>query len=107
MADAAPKKRKPRNRDLGDAEVFGDFTPRRNPAAVKSYAFSLYGLVPVLGLILGPIAIVLGILGHRRHRRDPSIKGRNFAAAGIIIGSLTVVTNVAGIACIGHGMGWW
>lgn len=100
-----PPGRNRRNRDAN--EVFGDFTPRRNPAALYSYRCSLYGLAPIAALVLGPIAIGLGMLGLSRHKRDPGIKGRNFAAAGIILGSLSLATNVAGIACIGHGLGWW
>jgi hypothetical protein len=111
MADAhgtQPKKRRPRSRDLAAAgEVFGDFTPWRNPAAVYSYVASLFGLVPIAGLVLGPIAIALGVIGRIRLHRQPEVRGGNFAGAGIILGSIDSVLNAVGIAMITHGLGWW
>lgn len=103
-----PKKRRPRSRDLAAAgEVFGDFTPWRNRPAVYSYVVSLYGLVPLLGLVLGPVAVLLGILGWRRYRKQPDVRGSNFAGAGIVLGLIGLTFNLAGIAMIAHGMGWW
>jgi hypothetical protein len=110
MADASPstKKRRPRSRDLAAAgEVFGDFTPWRNPAAVYSYAVSLVALLPIVGLVLGPIAILLGFVGWIKRRRDPSVRGGNFATAGIVIGLIALLFNAVGTACITHGFGWW
>jgi hypothetical protein len=105
---AQPKKPRPRSRDLAAAgDVFGDFTPWRNPPAVYSYVTSLFGLVPIAGLVLGPIAIALGVIGRVRLRRQPDIRGGNFAGAGIILGSIDSVTNAVGIAMITHGFGWW
>jgi hypothetical protein len=106
--DAAPRKRRPRSRDLAAAgEVFGDFTPWRNPSAVYSYVTSLIGLTPILGLILGPLAVALGFRGRAQLRRNPDVRGGNFAAAGMILGSIDFFFNLAGLACLGHGLGWW
>lgn len=103
-----PKKRRPRSRDLAAAgEVFGDFTPWRNPASVYAYVVSLVALIPFLGLVLGPIAILLGVIGWIKRRRDPTIRGGNFATAGIVLGSIALVFNAVGTACITHGLGWW
>lgn len=107
-ANQPPKKRRPRSRDLAAAgEVFGDFTPWRNRPAVYSYMVSLYGLVPFAGLILGPIAILLGIVGWVKFRKQPDIRGGNFAGAGIVLGTIDIVFSLAGLALIAHGMGWW
>jgi Domain of unknown function (DUF4190) len=104
----APKPRRPRRRDrVVEGEVFGSFTPWKNPAAVYSYACSLAGLLPILGLAFGPAAVALGVAAWVRLRRDPEVKGLSFARAGIVLGALDFVVNVAGVACIGIGMGWW
>jgi hypothetical protein len=86
---------------------FGSFTPWKNPAAVYAYAVSLAALTPVVGLALGPVAIVLGLVGLWRRRRRPEVLGTNFALAGIILGALNTLLNAAGVWCIGHGLGWW
>jgi hypothetical protein len=101
-----PKPRRPR-RPRVEMEVFGSFTPWKNPAAVYSYGVALAALTPVLGLVLGPIAVGLGIVGLIRRRRRPEVQGANFAVAGIFLGSLNTVLNAAGVWCIGRGMGWW
>jgi hypothetical protein len=100
-APAAAKPRRPRRRELLDENgVFGSFTPWKNPAAVYSYAVALAGITPVLGLVLGPAAIVLGLVGSARLRRNPEIKGLSFIRAGIVLGTLDFVVNVAGVTCI-------
>jgi len=107
-ANQPPKKRRPRSRNpAGTGDVFGDFTPRRNPLAVRSYVTALYGLTPLLGLVLGLVAIVLGLIGLKRQRLDPDVGGANFATAGIVIGSIDLIFNIAGIACLTRGFGWW
>jgi hypothetical protein len=88
-------------------DVFGSFTPWKNPAAVYSYVVSLVALIPILGLLLGPIAIGFGVIGLISRRRRPEIKGGNFAVAGMIFGSLNTLLNAAGIWCLGRGFGWW
>ena len=98
---APAKPRRPRRRELLDeGGVFGSFTPWKNPAAVYSYAVGLAGMTPVLGLLLGPAAIVLGLVGHARLRRNPEIKGLSFIRAGIVLGTLDLIVNVAGVTCI-------
>src|SRR5437870_4183271 len=91
-----PKPRRPRRRELIDeGGVFGSFTPWKNPAAVYAYAVALAGMTPILGLVLGPAAIVFGLVGRARLRRNPEIKGLGFIHAGIAIGTLDFVVNVA------------
>jgi hypothetical protein len=101
-----PKPRRPR-RPRDESEVFGDFTPWKNPAAVYAYYVSLAALVPVLGLILGPIAILLGLFGYLRYRWRPDVVGANFAVAALILGTLNTLFNALGGWCVGRGLGWW
>ena len=62
-------------------------------------------MTPVLGLVLGPAAIVLGLVGQGRLRRNPEIKGLSFSRAGIVLGTLDFIVNVAGVTCIAIGLG--
>ena len=100
-------KRRPRRHNPAAGDVFGDFTPRRNPAAVYAYRVAMVGLIPLLGIVLGPAAIALGVLARIRRRRQPEIEGVNFANAAIVIGMFDLVFNAAGIACLMRGLGWW
>jgi hypothetical protein len=44
--------------------------------ALGAYYCGVFGLIPILGIILAPIAIVLGILGLRYSRRNPKARGQ-------------------------------
>src|SRR5207245_8945408 len=100
-ASPAAKPRRPRRRErLDEGGVFGSFTPWKNPPAVYAYAVALAGMTPVLGLVLGPAAVVLGLIGQARLRRDREIKGLSFISAGIILGTLEFVVTVAGVTFI-------
>lgn len=101
-----PKPRRPR-RPRDEMEVFGKFIPWKNPAAVYSYGVSIAALTPVLGLVLGPVAVVLGVAGLIRVRRRPETLGKNFAVAGLLVGSLSTLFNAAGVWCVGRGLEWW
>ncbi len=101
-----PKPRKPR-RPRDESEVFGSFVPWKNPTAVYSYGVGLAALTPVLGLVLGPIAILLGLIGFVHRRLRPKVHGTNFAVAGIVLGLLNTLFNSLGIWCVGRGVGWW
>jgi hypothetical protein len=103
----APRPRRPRRRDIvEEGGVFGSFTPWKNPPAVYAYTVALIGMTPVLGLVLGPVAVGFGLAGLVRFRRDPEVKGASFVRAGIVIGALDFVVNAAGLACIAKGLGW-
>jgi hypothetical protein len=101
-----PKPRKPR-RPRVESEVFGSFTPWKNPTAVYGYGIAIAALTPGLGLALGPIAVVLGAIGLIHRRLRPKVHGTNFAVAAMIVGTLNTVFNAAGLWCIGRGMHWW
>ncbi len=62
--------------------------PYKNSAALIGYYISVGALIPIIGLLLGPIAVVLGIIGMRRYYRDPAIKGIAHAWVAIVLGGL-------------------
>ena len=65
--------------------------PYKNPKALAAYYCGVFSLIPCAGNVLGPAAFVLGILGLRYKKRDPTAKGTGHAIAGIVLGSLTIL----------------
>lgn len=70
----------------GDAT--GGVIPYKNPQALIAYYLGLFSFFPVLGLPLGVAAVILGILGLRKRRQTPAIKGQVHAWIGIGCGGL-------------------
>jgi hypothetical protein len=74
-------------------EVVSTVIPYKNPKALIAYYLGIFGLIPCLGLILGPAAIVLGIMGLRYKATHPRAKGTAHAIVGIVLGSLETLAN--------------
>lgn len=66
--------------------------PYKNPAALLSYYIGLASITPVLGIVTGIAAVVLGIRGLLRYQREPWRRGRIHSYAGICFGALTSLT---------------
>lgn len=73
------------------ADAAATIIPYRNPPALIAYYCGVFSLIPCLGLPLGIAAIPLGIVGLRKHRRQPSAKGSVHAWVGILLGSITTI----------------
>ena len=101
------KPRRARRRELDDEDRdFGDQRPWKNLAALYGYRSSAFGLIPVLGLVLGPLAILLGAMGIWRHHKDESVGGYSQSRAAVFLGVLETVCNAVGIYLIARGIGW-
>ena len=74
--------------------------PYKNPLALASYYVGVFSLVPCFGLILGPMALVLGIFGYKRRAADPRLHGTGHAIAGIVLGALTTLGNYGVLATL-------
>jgi hypothetical protein len=59
-----------------------------NGTANSAYTFGLISLVPCLGAVFGPLAVVLGLMGLSFARRTPDAGGRGRARSGIWFGCL-------------------
>lgn len=65
-----------------------ELTPRRseNGAAATALAFVTYALVPYLGILFCPGALVMGGVGLWRARRAPQVGGGRASALSILLG---------------------
>lgn len=60
--------------------------PYRNGMALAAYYCGVFGLIPILGFVLGPLALIFGIIGFIKARKSPEAHGTGHAIAGIILG---------------------
>src|SRR5262245_19703571 len=94
-------------RRKGPEDLVSPFSPDIEPSnrpAFRAYQFGWYGLVPGLGLLLGPLALAGGLLALRRGRSDPEFTAAHAAVAAIILGALISVCNWAGLGLMIHGL---
>ena len=95
---SAPPPTPPPHAPTGDAT--GGLIPYKNGPALSAYYCGIFALLPCLGLVLGPIAFVLGILGLKKRAREPEVKGGVHAWIGILFGGLSFLGNVAGLLLV-------
>jgi hypothetical protein len=62
----------------------------QNSASAIARAFATYALVPYLGILFCPGAVVMGGVGLMRYYREPQIGGRAGSYLSIIAGSLVL-----------------
>lgn len=97
--DDRPRRRRRRDdddldriRDEGDAT--GGLIPYKNPQALIAYYLGVFSLIPCAGMLLGPAALLLGILGLNYKRSHPTSGGTAHAIVGIVVGSLTSLAHL-------------
>ena len=91
---------RPDEDDLDDydnlaAEGFATIVPYRNGPALAAYYTGVFGLIPILGFVLGPLALILGIVGLMKARKNPKAHGTGHAIAGIVLGVIDPVLWIA------------
>jgi hypothetical protein len=84
--------RRRRRREEGDQT--GGLIPYKNGPALAAYYCGVFSLIPCLGIILGIIALVLGIVGWNKYRQNPRIHGAVHAWIGIILGGGCALANI-------------
>ncbi|MBM4128248.1 MAG: hypothetical protein FJ247_13085 [Nitrospira sp.] len=74
--------------------VQGDSTrgliPYKNSNALAAYYLGIFGLIPVLGLVMAIVAIGFGVSGLKKWKQNPIIAGSVHAWIGIILGVISV-----------------
>lgn len=78
----------------------GGIIPYKNPQALIAYYLGIFGLIPLFGFFLAVPAFILGILGLRKKKKHPVIKGSVHAWIGIILGGLSIVGHLAVVGLI-------
>jgi hypothetical protein len=63
--------------------------PAKNPPSLIAYYLGVFSLIPCAGNLLGPAAIIVGVIGLRAQKANPNLPGKGHAIAGIVLGSLT------------------
>ncbi|MEE2642352.1 MAG: hypothetical protein VX768_17105 [Planctomycetota bacterium] len=79
-----PGMQQPVMQQQGDAT--GGIIPYKNPKALIAYYLGIVSGLPVIGNLVGVVALVLGILGLHDRKRNPAIKGTVHAWIGILVG---------------------
>lgn len=86
----APMPEAPRPRKQG-GDGFATVVPYRNGAALAAYYLGVFGLIPGVGFVLGPLALIFGIVGLIKARKNPKAHGTGHAIAGILLGLIDPV----------------
>ncbi len=68
--------------------------PMKNPPSLVAYYCGIFGLIPCFTVVLGPVALIAGIIGLRKAREREV--GFTHALTGVIIGSLETLACVIG-----------
>jgi hypothetical protein len=76
-------------------DVLGTIIPVKNGKALTAYYCAIFGLIPCVTFILGPTALIMGILGLKAVKRTPGLPGTAHAWVGIILGGLQTLAVVA------------
>src|ERR1700677_2173302 len=100
--DEEEEDERPRRRNRGDGAV-SHVVPYKNPMALAGYYCGFGSLLPGLGCLLGPLAIILGVMGMMKVRKEPRAHGTAHAITGILLGLvggilLSIVWGVVGWA---------
>ena len=84
-----------------EGDATGGVIPYKNVPALLAYYLGLFSLFPCLGLFLAIPALILGIMGLRKRKQNPAVKGSIHAWIGIVMGGIfTLVWGAAWIVGI-------
>lgn len=95
LRPSAPRRRsgsRRRNAEGSEAAALDS----NNPTAWRAYRVALWSIVPGFGLLLGPLAMLLGWRAVRGVGDDPS--ARNRAKAAVLFGAGSALTQWLGVA---------
>lgn len=76
-------------------DATGGVIPYKNVPALIGYYLAVFSLIPILALLLGPAAFILGIVGFRAYLKEPKKRGQFHAWVAIILGFITTCANLA------------
>lgn len=71
-----------------EPDATGGLIPYKNPKALLSYYLGLFSLLPLVGLVLGITAVILGTKGLKVAKEFPEVRGQVHAWIGIVMGTV-------------------
>jgi hypothetical protein len=74
-----------------------------NRSAIWAYRVAVLGLIPGLGLAVGPFVLVWGVWAQWRGRREPEFTAHGPATAAILLGFFTSLANWVGLTLMIRG----
>ncbi len=74
-------------------DVVETLIPYKNPMGLIAYYLGVFAVIPCVGLLLGPAALIVGIMGIRYRNKHPTAGGLGHAITGVVLGSLTTLGN--------------
>jgi uncharacterized protein YqgC (DUF456 family) len=87
----APMPESPARPRKQGGDGFATVVPYRNGAALAAYYMGVFGLIPGVGFVLGPLALIFGIVGLVKARKNPKAHGTGHAIVGILLGLIDPV----------------
>jgi hypothetical protein len=96
-----PRRGKKRN-DRSEMPV--TFLPQGNPRARTAYLCAIIGLIPGVGLLLGPPAIIFGRLGYIAAKKDPETKGIGHSYISVILGIFEIIASGVGLTLLAYSL---
>ena len=89
-----------------ETDATGGLIPYKNSASLVSYYLGIFSLIPILGLLLGILAIGFGVAGWRNYRRNPAARGQVHCWIGIVLGTLVVLGHLIAIGMMFAAVRW-
>ncbi|MBD3363562.1 hypothetical protein GF362_07645 [Candidatus Dojkabacteria bacterium] len=68
------------------SKIISSVIPYKNKKALFSYYIGVFSFIPILGLLLAPLALILGVLGYKEYKQNKNKKGKFHAWFGLIVG---------------------
>ncbi len=96
------RSRKRRRSEAHDEQETAFGTPPT--PALRAFHLSLYSLIPVAGLVVGPIAIVRALAAWRERRGEPTAAEKGYVGAALVLGGGALLCNVVGVALMVLGL---
>ena len=88
--------------EADDAEGRGSILG--SPVTDAAFRCAVYGLIPGVGLVLGPAAVVLSLLAYRQEKATQRRKGKSPALGVLTLGAAVLVTNWVGVLLMIYGL---
>lgn len=71
-----------------DKTLTSKLIPAKNKPSLIAYYLGIFSFIPLIGWIVAPAAVALGVIGLRNNLKDANIRGRTHAIVGIVVGSI-------------------